>query len=92
MEKHRIKVSVYKFTVQYLAIEQSQNANNFGEKYHSNEYFFSKDCVLSDLWKEEMLPHFLNVLLLILLLFILPHFLFYCQVEIQQNEYSQAGD
>lgn len=32
-----------------------------------------------------MLPHFLILALLILSLFILPHFLFYCQVEIWQK-------
>lgn len=48
--------------------------------------FFSKECMLHDLWREEMLPHFLILLLLILLpLFILPRFLFYCQVEIRQK-------
>lgn len=32
-----------------------------------------------------MLPHFLILVLLILSLFVLPHFLFYCQVEIWQK-------
>lgn len=42
--------------------------------------------MLYDLGREEMLPHFLILLLLILLpLFILLHFLFYCQVEIRQK-------
>lgn len=49
-------------------------------------FFFSKERVLYDLGREEMLPHFLILLLLILLpLFILLHFLFYCQVEIRQK-------